>query len=159
MYFDTKTNHHRFSSQRTKNESKRNGTNRNRIERRGKRILAVAQSFSLITYCFIEFGQTKALTTMTTIMMENWEKQRKGRRTEQRRGEKKKRKFSIGHDLCIWFSLSLPLSRRSSFLLHNLYRNGSAIDPRDDDDDDDVVDNNVCVLHRMNQFCPISTRV
>lgn len=90
MYFDTKTNHHRFSSQRTKNESKRNGTNRNRIERREKRILAVAQSFSLITYCFIEFGQTKALTTMTTIMMENREKQRRGRRTEQRRGEKKK---------------------------------------------------------------------
>lgn len=61
MCFVAKTNHHGFSSQRTKKEW---------MERKKRKKNTVAHIFSLITYCFIDFGKQKQPTTTTT--MENW---------------------------------------------------------------------------------------
>lgn len=71
-------------------------TNRNRIERREKRIHTVAHSFSLITYCFIEFGQTKAANNSIDNYDYDYdgklkETTRKGRRTAKRTGEERKK--------------------------------------------------------------------
>lgn len=69
---------------------------------KNKNKYTVAHTFSLITYCFIDFGKQKATATTLTASattMENWNKRRE------------KRSLTIGHDLCIslffWFFCSL----------------------------------------------------